>query len=765
MANTKSSYISQPLGELPAVFDSVTETYGHVKALDLVSSKAKKRILIVLDHVPSEDLLSGRLCYGPTGELMMNMFEYLQQTFPVKYELSDLDVRFINYNLFRTYGKTEAFVAEANEFFAAAMKRKVIEYKPDMVLTFGPNPFRALNTAKITFSKDNYQNWYGVTIPTELKYGPKNAKTHKFTHVPNLSLNSVLQPKSLRSSSYMLGYVARCMLPMFQGEMRYKIKCPGYGKDRDYKLKYVTTLKGVKRAIEHCMKSAYVAVDTETENLNRIVNMMQTIQLSPDGETAYVIPIYHKDSPFTPKEIKQIKVLVRDYFEENKNKYQIYTNAKFDLNILRSTFKIRCFKAALWDIQAGEFGIDENMKVLTSVVGKGYYNLLNLSMQYGTQVYYSIPFGKEARATISEVDLNEDVQEYAALDVIIPYRIFKQQLRKTADMQYAKYESLVGDQISDQIHAFSVLESTGAYADIDYLFKLNLPNSPINQVIADAERDFMNAPEVRAASKRISEDEFVPTEGLFGAVTINKFDLSKYEHKQILFFDILKLAPIKESDKVRPNGGKAGKVDKEFQEKYKDHPVVALYTTLNKAYKLRNAYVKNLLALWGTSADFKSDRRIRPTYSYLDVVTGRSSASDPNLQQVPSRSELGKHIKRILASTKGRILIKVDYSAHEVRCFDLDSYVCTEIGKMRFRELLGLDKKPKVYSFNHETQEKELKEVGTQSVHETEEEMYKIEYEGGSISVTGNHPVWSVTRNAYIRADDIQEDEEIMVDA
>ena len=43
--------------------------------------------------------------------------------------------------------------------------------------------------------------------------------------------------------------------------------------------------------------------------------------------------------------------------------------------------------------------------------------------------------------------------------------------------------------------------------------------------------------------------------------------------------------------------------------------------------------------------------------------------------------------------------------------------------------------------------------------------MYKIEYEGGSISVTGNHPVWSVTRNAYIRADDIQEDEEIMVDA
>ena len=84
---------------------------------------------------------------------------------------------------------------------------------------------------------------------------------------------------------------------------------------------------------------------------------------------------------------------------------------------------------------------------------------------------------------------------------------------------------------------------------------------------------------------------------------------------------------------------------------------------------------------------------------------------------------------------------------------------------MRFRDLLVLDHKPKVYSFNHDTQERELKDVGTQSVHETEEDMYKIEYDGGSISVTGNHLIWSVTRKAYIRADEIQEGEEVAVDA
>jgi hypothetical protein len=584
--------------------------------------------MLVLDHVPAEDLNSGKLCFGPTGELVMNMFEYLQSTFPVKYALEEMDMRIINFNLFRTYGKTEAFQSEAEDFFGNVMREKIVEYKPDYVITFGPKPFNSLNGDKILFAKGNYQNWYGVTISTTVKHKKESVT---FEHIPNISLNSVLNGKTIKSSSYLLGYVSRCILPAFQGGMRYKIKDPGYGENRDYDLIYVDTLSKLDRAIKHCKKAKYLAVDSEAENLNRIVNRMQTLQLAPEADVVYVIPIFHKDSPFTPKETKKILARLRDLFENNKNGYQIYTNAKYDLNLMRSTFKVRFFRAHVWDIQAGEFGIDENMKVLSSVVGKGYYNLLNLSMQYGTDVYHRIPFGKEARATISEVDLDINVQEYAALDCIVPFRIFKKQIQKAKDMRYDLYQSLVGDQISDQIHAFSVLESTGAYADIDYLFKLNLPNSPINQVIADTEREFLSLPEVKEAGRRISEDDHVPKFGLMGAVELDRFDLSKYEHKQVLFFDVLKLVPLKESDKLRANGAKAGKIDKEFQDKYKDNKVVELFTTLNKAYKLRNAYVKSLLTLWGTSADFKHDRHIRPTYSYLDVVTGRSSASDPRL--------------------------------------------------------------------------------------------------------------------------------------
>jgi hypothetical protein len=250
--------------------------------------------MLVLDHVPAEDLNSGKLCFGPTGELLMNMFEYLQNTFPIKFSLEEMDLRVINFNLFRTYGKTEAFQAEAEEFFGSVMKEKIVDYAPDYVITFGPKPFKHLNDDKIIFAKGNYQNWYGVTIETTLKH-KKNKVT--FQHIPNISLNSVLNGKTIRSSSYLLGYVSRCMLPAFQGGMRYKIKDPGYGENRDYELIYVDTLSKLDRALKECRKAKYVAIDTEAENLNRIVNMMQTLQLAPSAKRCYVIPIFHRDSP------------------------------------------------------------------------------------------------------------------------------------------------------------------------------------------------------------------------------------------------------------------------------------------------------------------------------------------------------------------------------------------------------------------------------------------------------------------------------------
>jgi DNA polymerase-1 len=75
----------------------------------------------------------------------------------------------------------------------------------------------------------------------------------------------------------------------------------------------------------------------------------------------------------------------------------------------------------------------------------------------------------------------------------------------------------------------------------------------------------------------------------------------------------------------------------------------------------------------GKNEDAKKDSRIRPSFNYLRVVTGRTSANNPNLQQVPSRGKLSKYIKRVFIARPNTIFIKVDYSAHEVRGWSLIS--------------------------------------------------------------------------------------------
>tara|TARA_B100000214_G_scaffold357534_2_gene317208 strand:+ start:13548 stop:16748 length:3201 start_codon:yes stop_codon:yes gene_type:complete len=660
-------------------YDLVTEFRGDVKVLRNRAKNPVGKVLFVIDHIPTEDLTSGKLLSGYLDSVFFELCHVAYDYYQAEYSIEELDYMVVNFNCFKTYGKSEDFKNEAKLEFGRRLKHIIAKYKPDVVHTFGRDPHYALNRDRIVESKGNDTNWLGVPVATTITV---DKKKHSFKHVASLSFHDVLENKSnLTNTPNLLGYMARNMVTTLDlGEHRYKISkvtTPETGKKKYYDIEYVTTVAGVKKCLKRMAKSPYVAIDTETDSLYRVCTKLQTVQMCDDGKTAYIIPIGHKDTPFTSKELKLVNKLFRDYFEKtNKNKLQIYTNAKFDLNVMRSTFGVRYYKSDVWDIQAGEFALDENMKFLANLTGHGYYNLGNLSMQYGCDSYLTNAFGKEERATIHQVDLSGDVLDYCALDVIIPWRIYFKQIDRANDIDYRLYHSIAGELISDQVNTFSILESTGAYTDVEYLFKLEHPNSPINQEIAKIEAQIYTSDAVRKVNKMISADRDVPAVGLGGMRVQAKdnFSLNKEEHKQMLFFDVLELEPVGEpGKKLRSNGKPQYKLDKDFQKTHGDNELVKLFSDWQKACKLRNAYVKNLLKLWATNEDFKNDQRIRPNYSYLGVVTGRTSASDPNLQQVPSRSVLGKLIKRLFASREGKLLIKVDYSAHEVRGWSIIS--------------------------------------------------------------------------------------------
>ena len=664
--------------KIPSKFsDEDDDGYGYVE-LPRHRKKGAPKVMFVLDHVPTEDLVRGKLLQGFTGETLMAMFDIAKEVYGCDVTEKDIDWLGFNFNAFKTYNKPQEFQEEAEELFKKRLQSAIVQYKPDVVITFGPKPFAALNSTKLHWAKGNSNNFLGTSVHTRVKY---KGKRHSFKNVPTLSLNTLLGGKNqfnLGVSSYLLGYVTRNMVTGLEGKMRYKIpslykKVDGVLKPR-YKTVLTDSVKKVKKCLARMAKAKVVSIDTETENLARVVNNVLTVQMSDDGKTAFIIPVHHKDSPFTTKEKKIVIRLIREYFEsQNNNDVQIYVNGKFDLNIMRTNFKIKFYKSNVWDLIAGEYVLDENMKVLTTLTGYGYYNLNNMAMQYGCGAFLDSEFGKENRATIKDTDLDRPLLEYCALDVIVPFHIYKQQLRRGRDEGYDEYYNMVAHQISDQIHVFSTLECTGALADIEYLFRLKLPDSPINQELKKAEDRLYNSKAVEKANEILGSDNKVPTEGLFGTIKAKLFDLTKSEHKQVLFFDVLGLKPLKMSKNKRPNGEKEGAIGKDFQKAYKEVKEVAWYDKITKVKKLRDAYVKSLIKLWGSDDDLKTDKRIRPTYNFSKIVTGRTSAEKPNLQQIPSRSELGKHIKRLFVAGKGKILIKVDYSAHEVRCWSIIS--------------------------------------------------------------------------------------------
>lgn len=77
-----------------------------------------------------------------------------------------------------------------------------------------------------------------------------------------------------------------------------------------------------------------------------------------------------------------------------------------------------------------------------------------------------------------------------------------------------------------------------------------------------------------------------------------------------------------DTPKIRHNGEPEHKIGKSFQNMHKNNPVIKAFTEMSKLFKLRNAYVKSLIRMFGEDEDFRATRRLRPNYNYDKIVTG-----------------------------------------------------------------------------------------------------------------------------------------------
>jgi DNA polymerase-1 len=91
------------------------------------------------------------------------------------------------------------------------------------------------------------------------------------------------------------------------------------------------------------------------------------------------------------------------------------------------------------------------------------------------------------------------------------------------------------------------------------------------------------------------------------------------------------------------------------------HPIIDLITQYREVVKLKNTYIDTL------PRQVDENSRLHTTYSLTVAPTGRLSSNDPNLQNIPTRTDLGKHIRTAFVAGKGNKLISADYSQFELR--------------------------------------------------------------------------------------------------
>lgn len=411
-----------------------------------------------------------------------------------------------------------------------------------------------------------------------------------------------------------------------------------------------------------------VTVDTETLNLHKKHGaQLGMIQIANTPDMIYAIPWIHYETPFSNDDLEHLKPIIYNFFNSPKIPRWNTFNGKFELNILSNVYG-DAMSTKVYDAMAGEFLLDENRLERVSEYKYGVYTLKQIALdRLGYDGWDQEVLKFRGDGSLMDMPLDK-IAEYGCIDVALTHLVVEDQLKQAEREEYTNFLPLIFGLYDPIIKVFSQVERDGFSASREYVRSLITRSSPLLAKIKDLQDKIASTPEGQRANKILLDRSTRTSVGnvnpLARIPTI--LDMSKQNHPQTLFFDVMGLEPVTVSET-----GTAS-VDTEFQEKYAGNPIVSMFSDWVEARKMFDSFVKPLydyLDPTGEHTDCKTDQRIRPSFSLSKVVTGRIACTAPNLQAIPrADSEVKKWIKNIFqVKEKGRVLVQLDYKANEMR--------------------------------------------------------------------------------------------------
>jgi len=364
-------------------------------------------------------------------------------------------------------------------------------------------------------------------------------------------------------------------------------------------------------------KASVISFDTETTSTEEMQAEIVGISLAVKTGQAYYIPVGHSSGNTLPIE-KVIAAITPSMTDAKIGK--VAHNAKYDYIVLARHGLIT--SPLTFDTMLAEFIIDPASRNF------GLKNLVHARL--GEEMTHIEELIGKGKNQLSMADISiESVAPYAAADAETTLRLMPI-LEK--DIVHANGMKLLTEIDLPLTPVLAEMEMTGILLDLPFFKKMS---EELTIRIADIE-------------KRVFDSVGKP------------FNINSTQQLSDVLFTHLRLDP---PDKGKKTASGHYSTSADVLESLRGkHPVVDMILENRELSKLKSTYVDALPA----AVDSQTGR-VHTSYSQIGAVTGRISSSNPNLQNIPIRTEEGRRVRNGFIAEKGSVLLSVDYSQIELR--------------------------------------------------------------------------------------------------
>ncbi len=381
--------------------------------------------------------------------------------------------------------------------------------------------------------------------------------------------------------------------------------------------KIIDNKSDLERLISKLIKNKIFSFDTETTSLDPIEAELIGFSFSCLESESYYIPIGHSDSEGNIKLAKEkVYKLLADLFSKTELSV-IGQNIKYDINVL---WKYNIFfKCQLQDTMLLSYIYNSS----------GKHDLDSLAQKYldYEKIKYEDIVGSGVKQKLFSDIAIEEAMPYACEDADITLRLYKYFTNKLKPLnhQYNLYNNIE----LPLLNVISKIEQNGVMIDAKSLEKQSI-----------------------SLGKRILviEKEVYDLAG-------QEFNIGSPKQLQEIFYNQLNLPVLKKTPKGQPSTN-----EDVMQELSLMHELPKLILQYRNLTKLKNTYTDKL----GTQINNKT-QRLHTSYNQTVTITGRLSSSNPNLQNIPIKTDDGKKIRKTFITTKDNKIISADYSQIELR--------------------------------------------------------------------------------------------------